>query len=244
VLAGLAALALTGCANNGATTTRGPDFSGRSPTEMQASAASLAQRYTQNPRDRNVLIAYAAALRTAGQPEQAIAALEKGMGEFRGDPGLRVEYARALTAAGRFEQAITVIDATINPAAPDWTMLSIKGAALDQLGRNDEARAIYRQAQVMAPMEASLETNLGLSYAMTNELGQAEAHLRRAVAMRGSNGKVRQNLALVIGLQGRFDEARQIYAADLPPAEVEANMAYIKAMLTQQNRWDLIKGAG
>jgi Flp pilus assembly protein TadD len=53
---------------------------------------------------------------------------------------------------------------------------------------------------------------------------------------------VRQNLALVIGLQGRFDEARAIYAAELPPDQVEANMAYVRSMLTQQNRWNAIKG--
>jgi Flp pilus assembly protein TadD len=46
-----------------------------------------------------------------------------------------------------------------------------------------------------------------------------------------------------VGLQGRFDDARKLFAAELPPDQVEANMAYIRALLTQQNRWDLIKGA-
>ena len=78
---------------------------------------------------------------------------------------------------------------------------------------------------------------------MTNDLAQAEVHLRKAVAMPRATSQIRQNLGLVIGLQGRFDEARQIFAADLPPDQVEANMAYIRALLTQQNRWDLIKGA-
>ena len=78
---------------------------------------------------------------------------------------------------------------------------------------------------------------------MTNDLDQAEQHLRKAVKMRGETSKVRQNLGLVIGLQGRFDEAKAIFAADLPPEQVDSNMAYIRALLTQQNRWDLIKGA-
>src|SRR5690606_37498893 len=111
---------------------------------------------------------------------------------------------------------------------------------LDQMGRNDQARRIYNQATVIAPGEASVETNLGLSYAMTNELPQAEKHLRRAVQMRGATSKTRQNLALVVGLQGRFAEARALYGAELPPDQVEANMAYVRALLTQQNRWDLI----
>ena len=59
--------------------------------------------------------------------------------------------------------------------------------------------------------------------------------------MRGANSQTRQNLALVVGLQGRFDESRAIYAAELPPDQVEANMAYVRALLTQQNRWDLIE---
>ena len=77
---------------------------------------------------------------------------------------------------------------------------------LDQMGRNAEARQVYTQALTIAPNEASLEANLGLSYAMTNELDAAEAHLRRAVQMPGATSQIRQNLALVVGLQGRFDE--------------------------------------
>jgi len=48
---------------------------------------------------------------------------------------------------------------------------------------------------------------------------------------------VRQNLALVVGLQGRFDEARSIASKDLPPDEVDANLAYLQQMLSQPNTW-------
>ncbi|MGV3651684.1 MAG: tetratricopeptide repeat protein, partial [Devosia sp.] len=175
------ALLLCGCATNSAPPNyRAPDFSGQSQTQLSQTVGALSQRYKRDPSDRNIVIPYSAALRSAGQPEQAIAALEQAMSRAKGDPALRVEYARALVAAGRFEQALNVIDDTINPAAPDWTMLSIKGAALDQLGRHDEARGLYRQAQVLAPTEPSLEANLGLSYSLTNELPLAERHLKRA----------------------------------------------------------------
>jgi Flp pilus assembly protein TadD len=58
--------------------------------------------------------------------------------------------------------------------------------------------------------------------------------------MRGATTQTRQNLALIVGLQGRFQECRALYAAELPPDQVEANMAYVRALLTQQNRWDMI----
>jgi Flp pilus assembly protein TadD len=80
-------------------------------------------------------------------------------------------------------------------------------------------------------------SNLGLSYALSKKLPQAEATLRRAAAQRGAEPKVRQNLALVVGLQGRFQEAETIARGDLSPSEAAANVAYVRRMLAQQNDW-------
>ncbi|ODT73232.1 MAG: hypothetical protein ABS75_00705 [Pelagibacterium sp. SCN 63-23] len=238
LLAGIAALALSACASNRGQ--MGADHAMVTAEQGLASLPELTARYRANPKDRGVVIQYAAALRAAGQPQQAAAAIEQAMASNPQDASLSVAYAKALTAAGRFDQSLSVLQNVIRPDAPDWNALLVKGATLDQMGRNDEARSVYRQAAVLAPGEASIETNLGLSYAMTNELPQAEQHLRRAVQMQGATSKTRQNLALVIGLQGRFAESRALYAAELPPEQVEANMAYVRGLLTQQNRWDLI----
>ncbi|PXA99842.1 pilus assembly protein TadD [Nostoc sp. 3335mG] len=238
-LAGVAVVSLAGCASNrgqlGAT-----DYAALPAEHRQQTLVQLTERYRSNPRDRAVVIQYAAALRAAGQSQQAAAALEQAMGAYPNDIELSVAYAKALAALGRFDQSVAVIDRTIRPDAPDWNALLVKGAALDQMGRHGEARALYGQAATVAPGEASIETNLGLSYAMTNDLTTAEKHLRRAVGMRGATSQARQNLALIVGLQGRFEESRALYAAELPPDQVEANMAYVRALLTQQNRWDAI----
>ena len=90
-----------------------------------------------------VVLGYAAALRANGQPQQSVAVLEAAMSRHQRDRDLMVAFAKALTEAGRFEQALNVIDEAIDPTAPDWNALSVKGAALDQTGRNAEARAVY-----------------------------------------------------------------------------------------------------
>ena len=243
-LAAFAALALSACATNRASTSLdAPDYSGLSQSQTEEAVVQLGARYKANPRDTGAAIHFAAALRAAGQTSQAVAVMEQAMTVDGNNASVRIAYAKALAANGTFQQALNVIEATIDPSRPDWNALSVKGAILDQMGQNEQARALYRQAQVTAPREASLEANLGLSYAMTNELGQAETHLRRAVAMPTATSQIRQNLALIVGLQGRFDEARQIYARELPADQVENNMAYIRALITQQNRWEVIEGA-
>ncbi|WP_127751985.1 tetratricopeptide repeat protein [Devosia sp. 1566] len=235
VLAGMTTLLLAGCASNRSLT--GVETPA---VQSQQGLGELTERYKRQPKDKNLIIQYAAALRDAGQSGQAVAVLEAGMTHHPTDTEITIAYAKALTADGRFTQSLAVIDKAIRPDAPDWNALLVKGATLDQLGRNEEARRLYTQALALAPGEAPIEANLGLSYAMTNELPRAEQHLRRAVTMRGANTRVRQNLALVVGLQGRFDEARALYAAELPPEQVESNMTYVRSLLTQQNRWEQV----
>lgn len=241
LLAGVAAVVLSACASNRGSMPS-PDYSGMPAAQSQQGLGELTARYKANPKDKGIAIHYAAALRAVGQSQQAVSVLEISMTYHPKDVDIAVAYAKALTADGRFDQSLQVLENVIRPEAPDWNALLVKGATLDQMGRNQEARALYTQALVFAPGEASIEANMGLSYAMTNDLPAAEQHLRRAVQMRGATSRIRQNLALIVGLQGRFDECRAIYAAELPPEQVESNMAYVRALLTQQNRWDLIKG--
>ena len=51
-------------------------------------------------------------------------------------------------------------------------------------------------------------SNFGLSYALSRDLVRAEQTLRRAAASPNADAKVRQNLALVIGLAGPFRGGR------------------------------------
>ena len=107
---------------------------------------------------------------------------------------------------------------------------------LDQLGRSDEARKHYEAALKIAPGDPSVLSNLGLSYALTKELKLAEDTLRQAAARPDAGPRVRQNLALVIGLEGRFDEAQRLASADLPPAEAEANVRYLRELLARNGQ--------
>ncbi len=76
-----------------------------------------------------------------------------------------------------------------------------------------------------------------MSYVLSGNLRDAETYLKSAVAQPGADSRVRQNLALVVGLQGRFAEAEQIARRELDPAQAEANVTYLRAMLSQQNSW-------
>ena len=176
----------------------------------------------------------AQALRATGQRAQAVAILEQAAMRNPQSKVLLGEYGRALAEAGQYEQALEVLDRAHTPENPDWHILSAQGAVLDQMGRHEEAQRHYLTALKIVPDEPTVLSNLGLSYALSKDLKNAEVTLRRAAAHPPVDQRVRQNLALVVGLQGRFDEAEAIARADLPPDQAAANVAYLKEMLAQK----------
>src|SRR5882724_8408712 len=189
------------------------------------------ERYRANPKDADAALAYGQALRASGQRGQAAAVLEQATIAHPGNKTLLAAYGRALADNGNFQQAFDVLSRAHSPENPDWRILSVQGAALDQLGRHDDARRYYGSALKIVPGEPSVLSNLGLSYMLSKELPKAEEVLRQAYAGKGADARVRQNLGLVVGLQGRFAEAEEIVKADLPREEAAANVAYLKEML-------------
>ena len=207
-----------------------------SPAADPRSAVELyGERYRANPKDAEAALAYGQALRATGQRAQAVAVLEQATIGHPGNKALLAGFGRALADNGNFQQAFDVLSRAHSPDNPDWRILSVQGTALDQLGRHDEARRYYDSALKIVPEEPSVLSNLGLSYVLSRDLPKAEEILRRAYGSTRADARVRQNLGLVVGLQGRFSEAESIVKADLPPEEAAANVAYLKQMLSRKD---------
>ena len=201
------------------------------------------ERYRANPKDANAAIAYGQALRANGQREQAVAVLEQATLANAGNKAVLASYGRALADNGNFKLAFDVLSRAHSPENPDWKLLSVQGTVLDQMGRHDEARRYYESALRIVPDEPSVLSNLGLSYMLSKDLPKAENVLRQAYGSQRADARVRQNLALVVGLQGRFSDAETIARADLPPDEAAANVAYLKQMLKGKDRPQKGRGA-
>ncbi len=211
-----------------------------SSADPHAVMESWSQRYRTSP-DRDTALGYAQALRANGQTAQAVAVLQDAMLKSPKDPLVAAAYGKALASNGDFDQALKVIRSANSPTSPDWRLLSAEGAINDQIGNSAAARSIYLTALKIAPEEPTILNNLGLSYLLTNDLKSAEQTLRRAAANPQADSRIRQNLALVLGLEGRFNEAEQVARAEMSADQADANVAYLKSMLAQQNTWQKIK---
>jgi Flp pilus assembly protein TadD len=238
-VAGLLALSAAGCKTTGDDTTGSIGSPGTPESEAgwRRSLEVWGARYKTNPGDAEAAMGYARALRATEQRAQAVAVLQQA--SIRNPHAMKLlgAYGRALADAGQYAEALDALSRAHTPDNPDWRILNVQGAVLDQMGQHREAQRHYSAALKIVPNEPSVLSNLGLSYALEKKLKRAESALRNAVAQPGAKPKVRQNLALVVGLQGRFAEAEKIASADLPASEAEANVAYLRQMLARQSAW-------
>lgn len=209
--------------------------------ELHKATIALGQSYAKNPNDKRIATNYAAALQMDGDADQSLAVMRKLAIVLPKDRDVLAAYGKALAANGQFEPALDAVRRAQTPEYPDWKLVSAEAAILDQLGQRDGARQNYRKALDLKPNEPSILSNLGMSYVLEGDLRTSETYMRSAAQQPNADSRVRQNLALVVGLQGRFDEAETIASQELSPEQAQANVTYLRQMLAQQNAWSQLK---
>lgn len=215
------------------------------PASLDAVAA-LGDKWKTNPQDVGKGLAYASGLESLGQKDEALDVYQKLSQSDPSNAKMAGLYGRKLVAAGKAEQAIPVLEGAEQQGETDWRVRSALGTAYDQQGLYQKARDQYAKVLGTDPQNLTVMNNLAMSYALEGNLKQAEAELRAADVLPRSKSepRIRQNLALVVGLEGRFDEATKLAQQDLPPEQVQQNMAYLKKMLSQPNTWQQISDNG
>lgn len=199
----------------------------------------LKQKWTANPADKSIGLAYAENLGAIGESQAQLEVLKTLARNNPNDAALLSKTGKQALAANQGGDAVQILERAASLPGADWQTFNALGSAYDQQGRHGDARQKYEAALQLNPSQTSVKNNLAMSYAVEGKLPDAESRLRKLLEEPGANEtpRIRQNLALVVGLQGRFDEAREIASKDLPPDQVEANLAYLQQMLEQPNTW-------
>ena len=197
----------------------------------RATAEARATAFHASPDDPRALLAEARRLRQDGNKKGAYALLEQAGEHHPGDRALTKERALLAVELGHIAKGKDLLNKAIGGDAPDWRLHSALGAALAASGEQQEAQAQFAKALELAPEHPAVLNNLALSYALDGKNEEAERLLRRASEQGPSataKGQAKQNLALILGLSGRTDEARHVSEAILPVPQAKANMAYLE----------------
>lgn len=98
-----------------------------------------------------------------------------------------------------------------------------------RLGNLEEADLWFQEALDLDPMNAEIWCDLGYALYLHNDAQAAEEALRQALECNPSHQRAMNNLAMVLGQQGRFDESLAMFRRCGTDAEAHANLAYLYA---------------
>ncbi|MCU0731508.1 MAG: hypothetical protein MUE84_07960 [Hyphomonas sp.] len=166
------------------------------------------------------------------------------------DLEVALEFARALREIGSHDRAIDVLSRTLivhpraTEVAPDrsetWAAL---GTTYDRQGQHRLAQTSYLKALEIEPLRTTTLTNYGLSLVLTGDLTGAEAKLRLAAANPDAGARVTENLALVLGLQGKFEDMKSVSGAGAPDDVVDQNVQLLRGLIQPARSWEALADA-
>jgi Flp pilus assembly protein TadD len=199
-------------------------------TELEKATEYWGKKFREQPRDVEAAISYAKNLKAMGEKKQALAVVQQAAVFNGDDKKLASEYGRLALELEQISVAKQMLAVADDPTAPDWRVVSARGTVLAKEGKFAEAIDFYERALTLSQDQSSVMNNLAMAYAGNGDAAKAEAMLRQAEA-KGGSAKTRQNLALVLGLQGKFDESKTVSSADLGDAGAKSNSDYLRKMV-------------
>src|SRR6185312_6842033 len=118
-----------------------------------------------------------------------------------------------------------MLNKSIN-TAPSPRAFSALGVAENLMGNTAAATEAFKHGLALAPEDLDLLNNYGLSQALAGDYDGAIATLHRVATDPRASSRNRLNLALVLGLAGRSEDAAQVARIDLDEKAVRSNLAY------------------
>ncbi|GAA0651099.1 tetratricopeptide repeat protein [Brevundimonas lenta] len=184
-----------------------------------------------NPADPVAGVKAAEALRQMGRYDQSVDIAQRVLMVQPANVEAMLEVGRGHIMRGQAFYGIHALEYARNLQPNDWRAWSLLGAAYEQVRRADDARAAWAQALALSPENPDVLTNMAISSMARGDNASAEPLLRRAAAQPGASLKVRLNLAMALGLNGKLGEAEQILRRDLPPELADQNLEWLRVRM-------------
>lgn len=135
--------------------------------------------------------------------------------------------ARQAEEKGQFVKAEQTYRVMLQRNPQNSVALNRMGIVNSKMGRHDTATKYLMEAVKVQPDNPKYLTDLGYALYLQNDLPAAEIALEESIKRDPSTKRSYNNLSLVLGHQGRMDEAYQVARSVMSAEEAHANLGYI-----------------
>jgi Flp pilus assembly protein TadD len=185
-----------------------------------------------NPKGIEAKLGLGQSFLSVGASSEAAAQFRDVLASREGNVVARRGLAAALINMGQPTLAEEQINLVLQSDSSDYRALNVLGVVLDMQGRHAEAQANYRRAIQLAPDYLAARSNYGLSVAITGPPQEAVAQLAPIATSRGSDARIRQNLAFAYAMAGDFENALHILRRDIDERSAQRQLYYYMQLRT------------
>jgi len=181
-----------------------------------------------------VLILLVAALGVAGCQDDGLSVAEKKAGDewLMGSdrpPSARTLHsmARVFASQGRDAEAEFVLKKVMTDH-PGFMPAYVEMAEIHMRRREVEsAIGVLEAGLAVSPGDAVLLNNVGMCWIVKDDYKRALEFFTKAAAADPDNARYRANMAMAVGMLGRYDEALTLYKQILSPADAHYNLGVL-----------------
>ncbi len=133
--------------------------------------------------------------------------------------------AKLLISQGRDDQAQSILSRIIRER-PDFLEAYVEQAEVHLRHRRvHAAQKVLAEGLLVAPHDPVLLNDIGMCWLLRRDYQRALDQFTKAAATAPDNAKFRANMALALGLSGRYEECLAAYEQVLRPADAHYNLA-------------------
>ncbi len=198
--------------------------------DLQKATAYWGEKFSKSPNTLEYALNYARNLKAMDRKREALAALQHASTYHAQNRELASEYGRLALELDQVQTAKSVLAFADDPTKPDWRVVSARGTVLAKEGNHKDAIPMFQRALTLSNGNVSVLNNLAMAYALDGQPAESERLLRDAAA-KGQSEKVQKNLALVLSLQGKYDEAKAVGTNVMSPSTAASDTSLVRQMV-------------
>jgi Tfp pilus assembly protein PilF len=143
----------------------------------------------------------------------------------------QLSMARLGERHGQSDTALKIYEKVLVEDSNNVEALHRLGVMAAKKQNYDDAISYLTKAEINDPSNVELLNDLGYALFLTDDLAAAEEKLRRAVQLEPGHRAARNNLGLVLGNAGRWDECLVQFRHAVSEAEAHANLAFVQVQM-------------
>lgn len=194
--------------------------------DLTTSLVYYRQSYRSDPNNIDNLLDYASLLRRTGANTESLNILKTALSNGKNKGDILAEMGKTQLSMNNLHDAVISLETAIFQGSNSWATHLALGVSYDRRGEHLKAQRAYKLGLAGSPNNLMVLNNLALSYALEGSIEKGIEVLEKIARAPTATIQMRQNLALLHGLNGEIALAKKVSKIESGRSIISQDLSY------------------